>query len=116
MEQTHSFHRPLLKTRGFSTFHIYLFELILLGKTNREINKMIGYSQKSHIVVDHSKKVMHKLLCYENLSREEYSEKITYPRRHLFWWTRLLNKHKETLLNTAIEPKYYAEKAVFTYS
>ncbi len=109
MEQTDSHSRPLLRTKGFSTFHIYIFELILLGKTNREINRIVGYSQRSHIVVDHSKKVMHKLLCCENLCKKDYHDKVVYPRKHLFWWKRLLDKHREELQIKAIKPEYYSE-------
>jgi len=99
--------RPKLKTKGFSTYHIAIFELILLRKTNREINQMMAYSKRSHAVVDHSRKVMYKLLALENLSKKDYSKEVIYPRNYCFWWRKLLSKHQNTLLRVAIEPQYY---------
>ena len=110
METSSSFSRPLLRTKGFSTLHIYIFELILLDKTNREINKLLGYSQRSHMVVDHSKLVMHKLLCCESLCKKEYSDQVIYPRKYMFWWKKLLDKHYDKIQVKAIKPQYYEEK------
>ena len=99
--------RPKLKTKGFSTYHIAIFELILLKKTNREINQMMGYSKCSHAVVDHSRKVMYKMLALENLSKKDYSKQVIYPRNYCFWWRKLLLKHQNALMRVAIEPQYY---------
>jgi len=99
--------RPKLKTKGFSTYHIAIFELILLKKTNREINQMMGYSKRSHAVVDHSRKVMYKLLAHENLSKKDHTNQVSYPRIYCFWWRKLLLKHQNALLRIAIEPQYY---------
>jgi len=110
MEQLISCNRPLLKTKGFSTLHIQIFEFILLGKTNREINRMLGYTVRSHVVVDHSKQVMHKLLCYENLCKKEFRAELTYPRRYIFWWRKLLQKHYDQLCSKAIKPLFYIEQ------
>ena len=67
--------RPLLKTKGFSTLHLQIFEYILIGKTNREINRILGYTERSHAVVDHSRKVMHKLLAMEDLHKADFKER-----------------------------------------
>lgn len=100
--------RPNLKTKRFSTLHIEIFEQILnSGKTNRDINKYFGYTEKSHCIIDHSRKVMYKLLVCEKLTREENMQKVIYPRTHQFWWTRLLDKHRQVLLTKAITPAYY---------
>lgn len=103
--------RPLLKTKKFSLLHIELFEQILLGKTNREINNIYGYSTRSHAVVDHSRKVMYKLLASECLSKREYADRVVYPRSYCFWWKKLLERHLSDLLKTAITPQYYSKKA-----
>lgn len=99
--------RPLLKTRKFSMYHIQLFELILMGKTNRHINRMYGYTQKSHAVVDLSRKVMYKLLAYEGLCRHQHHHQIVYPRSYRFWWNNLLFKHYQRLEALAITPSFY---------
>jgi hypothetical protein len=106
--------RPLLRTKGFSTLHLEIFEQILYtGQTNRELNQRYGYSIRSHQVVDHSKKVMLKLLALENLKKSDHSEQIVYPRRHRFWWKKLLDKHKKTLINKAVTPTFYNQKTVY---
>jgi hypothetical protein len=99
--------RPLLKTRGFSTLHLQIFEYILVGKTNREINRIIGYSERSHAAVDHSRKVMFKLLAMDGLCKKDYKERITYPRKYRFWWNKLLTRYKHELLSRAIDPCFY---------
>jgi hypothetical protein len=100
--------RPLMATRGFATLHIEIFEQILLsGKTNRDLNLQFGYTRKSHCVVDHSRKVMYKLLALESLTREEHKERIINPRKYKFWWMKLLNTHREFLLSRAIKTNYY---------
>lgn len=99
--------RPKLKTRAFSTHHIVIFEYILLKKTNREIGRMLGYSCYSHVVVDHSRKVMYKLLALENLTKKEYLIFVKYPREYCFWWKKLLEKHKTALFQIAIRPIFY---------
>ncbi|RYU91400.1 hypothetical protein EWM62_05515 [Mucilaginibacter terrigena] len=99
--------RPNLKTKGFSTHHIDIFSWILLGKTNREINTMLGYTERSHAVVDHSRKVMYKLLALEELCRMDYNGRVIYPRSYNFWWKKLLDKHMKTLLSVAIAPGFY---------
>lgn len=99
--------RPNLKTKGFSTHHIDIFNMILLGKTNREINMLLGYSRRSHAVVDHSRKVMYKLLALEDMPRKENEPRIIYPRKYQFWWKKLLQKHMQTLLSIAIAPCFY---------
>ncbi len=99
--------RPFLKTKKFSKLHIEIFEHILQGKTNRDINKIYGYSQRSHAVVDHSRKVMYKLLAMDGLLKREHAEKITFPRRYCFWWNKILNQHYKDLLAVAIDPQYY---------
>jgi hypothetical protein len=72
--------RPNLKTKQFSTLHIEIFEQILIsGKTNWELNKQFGYTKRSHCIVDHSRRVMYKLLALEKLTREENMEKVIYP-------------------------------------
>jgi hypothetical protein len=105
--QSVSVNRPILKTRGFSILHIEIFEQVLNRKTNREINCMFGYTKKSHTIVDHSRKVMYKLLAMENVSKKDYIEYIVYPREYCFWWKKLLEKHKSALLNKAIKPEFY---------
>jgi hypothetical protein len=102
--------RPLLKTKSFSTLYIKIFEQILLGKTNREISRMFGYSLKSHVVVDHSRQVMYKLLSLENLSKKDYEQQVIYPRKYLFWWKMLLDKHMIELLIKAIKPQFYVNR------
>lgn len=99
--------RPLLKTKGFSTLHLQIFEYILIGKTNREINRILGYTERSHAVVDHSRKVMYKLLAMEDLHKADFKDRVVYPRKFQFWWKKLLNKHKTDLLSMAIAPKFY---------
>jgi|GEM_PF-1895437 len=99
--------RPNLKTKGFSTHHIEIFIMILVGKTNREINSVMGYTQRSHAVVDHSRKVMFKLLALEGLSKREHAERVVYPRNYLFWWKKLFDKHTKALMAVAISPKFY---------
>jgi len=102
--------RPNLKTKQFSTLHIEIFEQILIsGKTNWELNKQFGYTKRSHCLVDHSRRVMYKLLALERLTRKENMEKVIYPRVYKFWWKRLLDNHKETLSAKAIKPAYYEE-------
>jgi hypothetical protein len=100
--------RPNLRTKQFSTLHIEIFEQILMsGKTNWELNKQFGYTKRSHCIVDHSRRVMYKLLALEKLTRDENMEKVIYPRIYKFWWKRLLDNHKEALLVKAIKPVYY---------
>ncbi|MBB6131625.1 helix-turn-helix domain-containing protein [Mucilaginibacter lappiensis] len=99
--------RPLLKTKGFSTLHLQIFEYILIGKTNREINRILGYTERSHAVVDHSRKVMYKLLAMEDLHKAYFKDRVVYPRKFQFWWKKLLDKHKTELLTMAIAPKFY---------
>jgi hypothetical protein len=100
--------RPLMNTRGFSTLHIEIFEQILVsGKTNRELSTEFGYTRKSHCVVDHSRKVMYKVLALENLTKAEYKDRIVYPRIYKFWWMKLLNTHRETLMSQAIVTHFY---------
>jgi hypothetical protein len=99
--------RPNLKTKGFSTLHVEIFMLILVGKTNKEINDIFGYTPRSHAVVDHSRKVMFKLLALENLSKREYSEQVVYPRNYQFWWKKLFDKHQKALMAMAISPEFY---------
>ncbi len=101
--------RPLLKTKGLSTYHVDLFCQILLGKTNVKINAENGYTQKSHIVIDHTRKVMYKLLALEGLSRSVYMERVIYPRRYSFWWKSLFDKHRVMLMQIAIKPIFYNE-------
>jgi len=102
--------RPNLRTKQFSTLHIEIFEQILIsGKTNWELNKQFGYTKRSHCIVDHSRRVMYKLLALEKLTREENIEKVIYPRIYKFWWKRLLDSHKEALLAKAIQAVYYEE-------
>lgn len=103
-------HRPLLKTKKFSSLHVELFEQVLMGKTNRDINHLYGYTQRSHAVVDHTRKVMYKLLAMENLSKREYADRVVYPRDYCFWWKKILETHREALLKMAIKPEYYHEK------
>jgi DNA-binding NarL/FixJ family response regulator len=106
-QDTLSVSRPLLKTKGFSTLHLQIFEYILIGKTNREINRILGYTERSHAVVDHSRKVMHKLLAMEDLHRADFTERVIYPRKFQFWWKKILDKHKTELQLMAIAPKFY---------
>jgi len=105
--------RPNLRTKQFSTLHIEIFEQILIsGKTNWELNKQFGYTKRSHCIVDHSRRVMFKLLALEKLTRDENMERVIYPRIYKFWWKRLLDKHRDALLLKAIKPVYY-EKVAF---
>ncbi|MBD1395329.1 hypothetical protein [Mucilaginibacter glaciei] len=99
--------RPILKTKGFSTLHIDIFNFILMGKTNREINMMVGYSERSHAVVDHSRKVMYKLLALEELCKKDYTVRVVYPRNYQFWWKKIFSKHHDALMATAIAPEFY---------
>jgi len=102
--------RPNLRTKQFSTLHIEIFEQVIVSsKTNWELNKQFGYSKRSHCVVDHSRKVMYKLLTFEKLTRAENMGKVIYPRKYKFWWKRLLDKHRKALLAKAIIPAYYEE-------
>ncbi len=102
--------QPHLKTRRFSTLHIEIFEHILIsGKTNWALNQQFGYTKYSHSVVDHSRKVMYKLLAMENLNKGEYHNRVVYPRVYKFWWKQLLDKHREALMNKAIQPQFYHE-------
>jgi len=104
--------RPNLKTKQFSTLHIEIFEQILTsGKTNWDLNKQFGYTKRSHCIVDHSRRVMFKLLAMEKLTREENMDKVIYPRVYKFWWKRLLDMHKDALLAKAITAVYYQEIA-----
>jgi hypothetical protein len=58
--------KPNLRTKKISTLHIEIFERILRStKTNQQLNLEFGYTLKSHCVVDHSRKVMYKLLKLE---------------------------------------------------
>ncbi|PAW95297.1 hypothetical protein CKK33_18035 [Mucilaginibacter sp. MD40] len=102
--------RPTLKTKGFSTHHITIFSMILHGKTNREINQLLGYTKRSHAVVDHSRKVMYKLLALEELCRKDHRAHVVYPRKYQFWWKKLLQKHMEVLLSVAIAPCFYGSE------
>jgi hypothetical protein len=102
--------RPWLKTKGFSTFHIEIFNQILLDKTNRSISMDYGYSIQSHAVVDHSRKVMFKLLALEGLSRAQYVDYVKHPRNYLFWWKYMLDKYKDKLYTVAIKPEFYLDK------
>ena len=102
--------RPNLKTRKFSTLHIEIFEQILLsGKTNRDLNIQFGYSLKSHCVVDHSRRVMYKLLMMEGLKREENIERVIYPRIYKFWWKQLLDKHRAVVFQKAVTALFYEQ-------
>ena len=101
--------RPNLKTRGFSTLHIDIFIMILVGKTNREINQIMGYTMRSHVVVDHSRKVMCKLLGMEGLNKREYTDRIVWPRDYKFWWEKLLDKHIQALFSIAKPAVFYDE-------
>jgi len=102
--------RPNLRTKQFSTLHIEIFEQIIVsGKTNWELNKQFGYTKRSHCIVDHSRRVMYKLLALEKLTREKNMEKVIYPRMYKFWWKRLLDNNKEALLLKAIQAAYYEE-------
>jgi hypothetical protein len=105
--EMHLISRPLLRTRGLSTHHLDIFEYILMGKSNREINRMLGYSKRSHAVVDHSRKVMFKLLSMEDLSRKVYKSQVIFPRNYCLWWKNLLNKHRNKLERMMIQPLYY---------
>ncbi|WP_374950434.1 hypothetical protein [Mucilaginibacter sp.] len=106
-EHAVSLTRPNLKTKGFSTLDVDIFNYILLGKTNREINSTLGYSERSHAVVDHSRKVMYKLLAMESLCKKDYEDRVVHPRNYQFWWKKLFDKHHKALLATAIEPEFY---------
>ncbi|MEN0052434.1 MAG: hypothetical protein AAGC65_02145 [Mucilaginibacter sp.] len=101
--------KPFLKTKGFSTFHIEIFNQILLDKTNRRISIEFGYTIQSHSVVDHSRRVMYKLLALEGLSRADHYSHLKYPRKYLFWWKNLLDKNRDKLYACAKEPKFYIE-------
>jgi hypothetical protein len=95
-----------LKTRGLSTHHIEIFEEILIsGKSNEALNIYFGYTKKSHCVVDHSRKVMYKLLGLEGLPRSAFKERVIYPKSYKFWWNKLLHKHK--LIKLAVKAEYY---------
>ena len=107
-----SLNRPLLKSRGLSTHHIEIFEMILMGKSTKEINQTMGYSQRSHAGVDHSRKVMYKLLALESLSRKDHVKQVAFPRQYFFWWKSLLQRHAELLLTIAIKPEYYNNAAL----
>jgi hypothetical protein len=102
-----SLNRPLLKSRGLSTHHIEIFEMILMGKSTKEINQTMGYSERSHAGVDHSRKVMYKLLALEGLCRKDHIRQVAFPRQYFFWWKNVLNKHLELLMSIAIKPEYY---------
>jgi hypothetical protein len=102
--------RPLLRTRGLSTHHLDIFEYIMMGKSNREINCILGYSKKSHAVVDHSRKVMYKLLALEGLPKKTHNGQVIFPRDYCFWWKNLYTKHKLHLEAIAIKPEYYIER------
>ena len=107
--------QPYLRTRRFSTLHIEIFEQILIsGKTNRALDQQFGYTQYSHCVVDHSRKVMYKLLTMENLTRAAYHDHIVYPRIYKFWWKHLLDKHKGELMCKAIQPQFYHRASAIT--
>ena len=107
--------RPNLKTKQFSTLHIEIFEQLLTsGKTNRDLNRQFGYTKRSHCIVDHSRKVMYKLLILENLKRDENMDRVIFPREYKFWWKRLLDKHRPALLEKAIIALYYETTAVST--
>jgi hypothetical protein len=100
--------RPNLKTRHFSTLHIEIFEHILFSdKTNEQLNIQFGYTQKSHCVVDHSRKVMNKLLVLDGLKKSEFKAMVVSPRRYRLWWRRLLTKHRVSLFRMAVIPSYY---------
>jgi len=102
--------RPNLKTKKFSTLHIEIFEQLLLsGKTNRDLNIQFGYTRKSHCVVDHSRRVMYKLLMMEGLKREENMEQIIYPRIYKFWWKQLLDKHRAVVFQKAVTALFYEQ-------
>jgi len=90
-----------------STHHIEIFELMLAGKSNREINQMMGYSLRSHAGVDHSRKVMYKLLAMESLCRKDYIKQVASPREYRFWWKNILLRHVDFLQALAIKPEYY---------
>jgi hypothetical protein len=105
--------RPYLRTRRFSTLHIEIFEQILIsGKTNLALGQQFGYSRYSHCVVDHSRKVMYKLLALDNLTKAEYHDHIVYPRLYKLWWKPLLNKYREALMCKAIQPEFYHQPAL----
>jgi hypothetical protein len=102
--------RPNLKTKKFSTLHIEIFEQLLIsGKTNRDLNIQFGYTRKSHCVVDHSRRVMYKLLMMEGLKREENMEQIIYPRIYKFWWRQLLDKHRAVVFQKAVTALFYEQ-------
>lgn len=107
--------RPHLKTKQFSTLHIEIFEQLLIsGKTNWDLNRQFGYTKRSHSVVDHSRKVMFKILVLENLKREEHIKQIAFPKKYKFWWKRLLDKHKTALFKKAVVALYYEQPSVLT--
>lgn len=106
----HNRTRPKLRIKRFSTLHIELFERLLYsGKTNWDLNLEYGYTKRSHCIVDHTRKVMYKLLAAENLSKEDHKMQVIYPRTYHLWWKRLLDKHKQTLMAKAVPPVYYDE-------
>jgi len=49
-------------------------------------------------------------LALEGLSRANHSIQIKKPRKFLFWWKGLLDKHHDRLGKIAIETKFYADK------
>jgi len=110
MEQHLHSCRPLLRTKKFSTQHVEIFEHILSGKTNKSINAHYGYSERSHSVADHARKVMYKLLVQEGLSKRDHIAQVTYPRKYCFWWKKVLEKHKPSLMGMAIKPEYYDDR------
>jgi hypothetical protein len=122
MERQYTSGRPKLRTKKFSTLHIEIFEQILIsGKTNWDLNRQFGYTKRSWSVVRHSRRVMYKLLALENLKREEYKQKVIFPRESKFWWKRLLDKHRPALLKNAVTALYYetmpeqADKQIINY-
>lgn len=91
--------QQVYRSRRFSGLYIDIFqEIIQSAKTNREISAAFGYSEKSDTIIIHSRKVMRKLLCLENLPLRQYQHRVIYPRQYRFWWTELFNKHKPSLL------------------
>ena len=109
METKEYKNKPYLKTKGLSNYHIELFSQILLNKTFRKIGIEYGYTAQSHSVIDHCRKVMHKLMALEGLSRADHYEQIKYPRKYLYWWRGLLDNHKDKLYELAIEGKFYSK-------
>jgi hypothetical protein len=105
---------PKLKTKKFSEHHIELFRLVLLKINNREINWLVGYSKVSHCVVDHTRKVMYKLLALEGLAKKDHELQVVYPRDYCFWWHKLLEKHEAALSGMAVKPEYYGENLLLS--